>query len=226
MNNKAILKACGICVGAIALVLVTVVITKSCTNTTDVPAPTVSAAEIADEIIKKDEEDKKEKAMVSTHENAVAPPSGEAMKPPEPKFLDTIIYIGESISLEQANFLKEITLRTELGEAWQVWMRSKVSFLTRVYAADTKIDDSIWLSVYLQPEEKWDDENYVILDFILFPPLGDTSEWSAAIRRFESKTQGKAQFPLAYDMHARNFQKAEILHIAKQVLDIALTPRP
>ena len=192
-------------------------------------SPTVSPAEVAGEIIRKEDEKKAAavelvSAMAPAHENVVAQPSPEAIKPPEPKLSDTIIYIGESISLGQANFLKEITLQTQQGEQWRVWMQSKVSFSMRSYAFDTNVDAPISLSVYLQPEDKWDDDNYIILDFVLFPPLGDTIEWGATIRRFESKTQGRAQFSPAYDMHARNFKKAEILHLARQVLDIALAP--
>jgi hypothetical protein len=226
---RAILAKYGIYAAiTIVLVLVTAGITKNCTNTTDIPAPAVSPAEVADQLITKEEEKAAAKSdlAASAHENVAVQPSPVPIKPPEPKFSDTIIHIGESISLEQANLSKEVTLKTELGEPWRVWMRSEVSFSMRAYAFDTEVTGLILFSVYLQPEEKWDDRNYVILDFHLTPPSSDTSEWGATLRRFESKTQGREQFPPAYGMYARNFQKAEIFHLAKQALVIALAPSP
>ena len=174
--------------------------------------PAVTAPEIVDELIKR------ESGGHASTTPSPAPPPTKA-----PVLSDKAIYIGDTVNFSQANFVGKVTLVTSYGEEWTAWMRSEVSFRKLTHAFDPKVGAGvIWLSVYIQPQEKWDDKNNITLTFDLHAPKGEVGKWSATIRMFSSATQGEAWFPPAYKVYRENWQEEEVLHLAKQVLAIAL----
>jgi len=205
----------------LALIIIVVVAGGKCAGSS---APeeeplSVSAAEVADIII---EEEKKEEDAKAEQESEGKESVDEAQPTPivEPKLSDIAITMGERVNLEQANFSREEVLVSTYGEEWRVWMVSKIAFLKNAYIK-TEIKDSIQLTVFLKPDKEEDNDNYVTIGFDLHPPEEADGSWSANIRKFESKTQGKSYFLFAYEINHKNWQTNEILHLARQVLDIA-----
>ncbi len=233
MKNKKVAKAIRIIlavVGIVAALSLGIMTGRSCANTTDVPAPAVSGSEVADEIIRKEDEKKAAAVELSlatapTHENVVVPPSPEATKPPEPKLSDETLYIEPQINIEQANFSREVTLADSYGKQWRVWMKSTIIFHKYVYQ-NSDVAQDIELLVILRPAEKEDVNNYILLDFSMRAPKDREDRWSAKVKRFDSRTQGASGFSIAYDIFREDWQKAEILRLAGQVLNAVFTPPP
>lgn len=174
--------------------------------------PPISAVEVINELIALEE--KKASAEAAT------PPVHTPASVNPPALSDKPIYIDGSINFEQANFLKEITVFGIYGEKWSMWMQSTLLFRKTAYKAQ-EISDNIQLLVFLRPTSERNDNNYITLSFDIYPPQGDKKRWSAIVN-FDSRTQGRAWFPLAYDVFIQDWQEEEITNLARQVLNIAL----
>lgn len=177
--------------------------------------PVVSPAEIADQIIEKEKKQAEAKGTPS-------PPSATQAQSKPPSFSDKVFYLDTDINFEQANFLKEVKVSGIYGGEWSFWMQSIVLFQKGAYK-DREVEDSIRLWVFLKPASERDDNNYSEFNFALHPPSPQEERWSATVEFFTSRAQGSAQFPFAYDIFIQDWQKEEIAHLARQILDTALT---
>lgn len=219
-----------IAIAAIVLLGLAIVVRECTTSRNEppvYPSPAAISSEVADEIIKKNEEKAKAKEVVavSTHENVVVPPSPETMKAPDPKLSDEIIYITGIVNFDQGSAPREVAISGIYGTQYNALMVSTVSFRKTAYKKGD-LTGAIWLQVIIRAEKEENSNNYIVLDFVLHAPTDMEERWGTNIERFDSRSEGSAQFPLAYDIFREDWQKAEILHLARQVLNIALISHP
>lgn len=174
--------------------------------------PVVSPAEVADKIIEKEKKQAEAKSASSGQSSTQTP-----TKPPT--LSDKVFYLEKDIDLMRANFLKEVKVFGIYGGEWSLWAQSAISFRKDAYKGQ-EVSQTVHLEVFLKPTSDRDDKNYVEFNFVLHPPGVSEERWSATLEFFTARTQGSARFPFAHDIFVERWQKEEITHLGRQILDI------